>query len=83
MSEEKVKTLDGTRTRVDQLNMEPPFDPQLPASGIWGRISRSYKNLSLFMAGMYTGLGCGGTPNTHHSYDKNDKSSTNIDRRPV
>ena len=62
----KAKTLDGERTRVDQLNTGASPTAQ---TGFRGWIQRCLKNLNLIMAGMYTGLNCYGTPKTHHDYE--------------
>ena len=81
MTADKTKTPDGERTRVEDLNTDLPFDDDHVSRGLWSRLAQTCKNLSLFMAGMYTGLGCSGTPNTHHSYDDSDNSKLDIDRR--
>jgi len=77
MSESKAKTLDGKRTRVDELNTALPQGLQEANRGLWGRIATAYRNLSQVMAGMYTGVGCSGTPHSHHSYD--DKAAAGTD----
>ena len=77
----KTRTIDGERTRVDELNMgtEPAIK-----SGFVGRLQQWAKNLNLVMAGMYTGLNCYGTPKSHHEYDAKDKNSgQKPDRRPI
>ena len=68
MAQSKVKTLDGSRTAVADLNIEAPRALQRKQQGIWGKLAVAYKNLSQVMAGMYTGVGCSGTPNPLHSY---------------
>ena len=83
MTADKAKTLDGDRIGVEDLNTALPFDVEQISQGLWGRVAKTCKNLSLFMAGMYTGVGCSGTPHTHHNYDKADKSKPNLDRRPL
>ena len=83
MTADKTKTLDGERTRVADLNIDLPFADDQVSQGLWSRLAKSCKNLSLFMAGMYTGVGCSGTPHTHHSYDESDKSKRKLDRRPL
>ena len=82
MAIEKVKTLDGARTRVDEINTDAPAIVTAGRHGVGARIAAIYKNLSLVLAGMYTGLGCGGTPNTHHSYDE-DSTDKKPDNRPI
>ena len=67
MSKSKVPTSDGERIPVNQLNISADSSEE---EGIQKRFSRIIRNVSLFMAGMYTGVGCGGTPNKYHSYDR-------------
>ncbi len=50
-------TLDGERLRVGDLNF--------PRRQAGGRLRRLLNNLSLFLAGMYTGESCAGTPHSH------------------
>ena len=83
MTVDKAKTLDGDRIRVKDLNTDLPFDAEQISQGLWGRVAKTCKNVSLFMAGMYTGVGCSGTPHAHHSYDEADKSKRNLDRIPL
>ena len=64
---EKMPTQDGEPIRVNQLNIgNEPAEPE----GLKGRVSGFFQKVSLFLAGMYTGVGCGGTPNRYHSYDR-------------
>jgi hypothetical protein len=49
-------TLDGRRLQINELNLDSG-----KGQGRWRRLLR---NLSLFMAGMYTGESCGGTPHS-------------------
>jgi hypothetical protein len=83
MASAKAKTLDGERTRAEDLNTGLPFDADQISPGLWSRLAQAFKNVSLFMAGMYTGIGCSGTPHTHHNYDDSDNSKQDIDRRPL
>ena len=78
MAQSKVKTLDGSRTAVADLNIEAPRALQQNQQRIWGKLAVAYKNLSQVMAGMYTGVGCSGTPNPFHSYE--EPSSHDSDR---
>ena len=78
MAQPKVKTLDGTRTTVADLNIAAPHALQQRQQGIWGKLTAAYKTLSQIMAGMYTGVGCSGTPNHFHSYE--EPSSHDSDR---
>lgn len=66
MPVDKRPTLNGSPTKVQELNIGTDAADEQPASGLVARISKAYKNLSLFMAGMYTGVGCSGTPHSHH-----------------
>ncbi len=77
----KSKTPDGRRLSVRDLNTEVP--PLLARSkrGVWARIAQAYRNLSMVMAGMYTGLNCYGTPKEEHSYG--EPSADKPDRRPL
>ena len=91
----KVKTPDGCRTQISDLNIGAANSEDTDqASGAWAGLKRCYKNLSLVMAGMYTGLNCYGTPNTEHSYEndsdadkhgeeKGKESNKKPDRRPI
>ena len=79
MSQSKVKTLDGRRTPVADLNIEPPRALQVSNRGIWAKLAVIYKNLSQVMAGMYTGVGCSGTPNPFHSYEEPPGRSADSD----
>ncbi len=74
----KTRTLDGERTRVDELNLGAD---EAASTGFRGRIQRWYRNLNLVMAGMYTGLNCYGTPKTHHDYEEDDPDKP--DNRPI
>jgi len=67
MSKLKMPTSDGERIPVSQLNIGADSSVEECKRG---RFSRMFRNVSLFMAGMYTGVGCGGTSNKYHSYDR-------------
>ena len=77
MNSEKAKTLDGERTSVEELSSNSEDTSEQRSPSMLSRITRAYKNLNLFMAGMYTGVGCSGTPHTHHSYKQTEKTDTN------
>ena len=64
----KIKTLDGERTRVEELNLGVQGDAEAE-TGLKGKLGRWYRNLNLVLAGMYTGLNCYGTPKAHHEYE--------------
>ncbi len=61
----EIPTLDGKRTRVDQLNLgaaqSPENSEEVPAGGL----KRLFFRLNQVLAGMYTGLTCYGTPHSH------------------
>jgi hypothetical protein len=89
MKPAKSKTLDGARTRVQDLNTGVPFARKVELDGVGmpetlrARLSRLYKNLSLVMAGMYTGLNCYGTPHCHRVERAADESNNKPDNRPL
>jgi len=60
-------TLDGKRLRIEELNIE--------AGDERGPLRRFLRNLSLFLAGMYTGESCGGTPHSHRNRRRRDRRS--------
>jgi hypothetical protein len=65
-AENKVPTVDGTRIEFDEINVGAPGQEAKAVSGNWMQRARS--RLSLFLAGMYTGIGCSGVPHSHHTY---------------
>ncbi len=73
MANEKAKTIDGDRTPVSALN-SGGTKPASSETGFMSRIALAYRRLNQVMAGMYTGVGCSGTPNTHHSYDQDEEA---------
>ena len=79
----KIKTLDGERTRIAELNTGPEAS-EVDTAGTGSRVRRWLKNLNMVMAGMYTGLNCYGTPKTHHEYDeRQDGTESKPDRRLI
>ncbi|MBQ13111.1 MAG: hypothetical protein QGG67_21005 [Gammaproteobacteria bacterium] len=68
----KVKTLNGAPLKVEELNIEAPGATNEHPSGFFPRIRQAYKNFSLILAGMYTGVGCSGTPPAYHEYENKD-----------
>ncbi len=69
--EDKVPTVDGARIEIAQINVGEQPDDVASGSGFLRRFRRG---LSLFLAGMYTGVKCGGVPHSHHTYgDDRDK----------
>lgn len=83
MGSAKAKTLDGKRTAVQSINIEVPQSLQAGPEGILSRIGRAYKNLNQFMAGMYTGVGCSGTPHEDHSYQEVEKPKSKADSASI
>ena len=84
---EKLKTVDGERTRVNALNTGPDVD-SAELRGLRGRLRQFARNASLVMAGMYIGLNCYGTPNAEHDQEGaadtiGNKPSRTPDRRPI
>tara|TARA_R110002072_G_scaffold169230_1_gene322856 strand:- start:185 stop:499 length:315 start_codon:yes stop_codon:yes gene_type:complete len=88
MYKSRVKTLDGKRTSVEQINLGsksalPDNGDAEPSGGVpvsfLTRCRRWLHNANLVMAGMYTGLTCHGTPHTHHSYSDKQSSSDSGD----
>lgn len=57
-AEEKQLTLDGKRLGMHELNMGVDAGP--------GKLKRIFRNLSAFLAGMYSGESCAGTPHSEH-----------------
>ena len=79
----RVKTLDGKRTSVQSINTEVPQSLQAGPGGLLSRIGRIYKSLNLIMAGMYTGVGCSGTPHADHSYQEVEKPKSKVDSSSI
>ena len=69
--DQNVPTPDGERIKVDDINLGFEEEKAVPGNS---KLSTWYRNVSHFFAGMYTGVKCGGTPNTHHTYSQ-DKDS--------
>ncbi|PCI74943.1 MAG: hypothetical protein COB20_14010 [SAR86 cluster bacterium] len=79
MSEQKAKTIDGAPTPLSSLNVDSPNLAEESKVGPLVRLSRIYRRLNEVMAGMYTGVGCAGTPHEHHRYDESAKSKNPAD----
>ncbi len=73
MAENKAKTIDGAPIPISKLNVDTPNALKNPATGPLAKVSKFYKRLNDVMSGMYTGVGCAGTPHSHHSYPENKK----------
>ncbi len=68
--EEKHLTLDGKRLGMHELNMGVEAGQ--------GKLKRIFRNLSAFLAGMYTGESCAGTPHSEHR----SQSASSTKREP-
>ena len=79
MSEQKAKTIDGAPTPLSAINVDPPSVLEDSKTGPLARLSRFYRRLNDVMAGMYTGVGCAGTPHEHHRYDEQAESKNSTD----
>jgi len=79
MSEQKAKTINGAPTRLSSLNVNSPNVLVDPKIGPLTRLSKIYRQLNDVMSGMYTGVGCAGTPHEHHHYDEQPKSENSSD----
>ncbi|MBL6905376.1 hypothetical protein OAM75_05455 [Gammaproteobacteria bacterium] len=73
MTEPKTKTMDGAPTPISSLNLRSPELLKNPGKGVLGRVATCYQRLNEVMSGMYTGVGCTGTPHAHHSYNSEDE----------
>jgi hypothetical protein len=63
MAAGQERTRTSTRLELRDLNTGHSSQPLRDnAMGIWTRVLRGYRNLSLFLAGMYTGVKCSGVP---------------------
>lgn len=69
----QVPTPDGRPTPLSALNTETPSVLAKSGQGVLQRIASFYQKLNQVMAGMYTGVGCSGTPHSHHTYSKKRK----------
>ena len=70
-----VKTPDGKPTPLAAINTNVPT---VLVKGPLQRMANFNKKLNLVMAGMYTGVGCSGTPHSHHTYKEDaDRKSRN------
>jgi len=67
-SSSMAKTPDGKPTPLAAINTNVPT---VLAKGRLQRVAIFIRKLNLVMAGMYTGVGCSGTPHSHHTYEEN------------
>jgi len=74
MSEQKAKIVNGAPTPLSSLNVDSPSRLEDSKTGPLARLSKIYRRLNDIMSGMYTGVGCAGTPHERHSYDEKSKS---------
>ncbi|MEX0902092.1 MAG: hypothetical protein WDZ76_05120 [Pseudohongiellaceae bacterium] len=65
--------LNGKRTGIARLNTKV---------GGRGRVHGLLQNVSLFMAGMYTGVRCSGTPRDHVFNDADSTPESERDHNP-
>jgi hypothetical protein len=65
-----MPTMDGRRLELEQLNVGREGAASQASGGFLQRFRRA---VALFLAGMYTGVKCGGVPHSHHSYDRDDR----------
>ena len=79
MSEQKAKTINGAPTPLSSLNVGSASELDDSKTGLLARLSKIYRRLNDVMAGMYTGVGCAGTPHEHHHYDEQAKSKHSTD----
>ena len=80
MVESDLITLDGERTRLEDMNLDAPHVVFAYESGVLTCFARVYINIVLVMAGMYIGLNCYGTP---HAHRKGDASKNKPDNRLI
>ena len=73
MTEPKAKTVDGVPTPISSLNLSSPKILKNSEAGVLSRVAGFYRRLNEVMSGMYTGVGCTGTPHAHHSYNSEDE----------
>ena len=79
MSEQKAKTINGAPTPLSSLNVGSASELDDSKTGLLARLSKIYRRLNDVMAGMYTGVGCAGTPHEHHYYHEQAKSKHSTD----
>ncbi|MFT6822542.1 MAG: hypothetical protein ACJA1Q_000326 [Pseudohongiellaceae bacterium] len=79
MPEHKAKTINGAPTPLASLNVSSPSLLEDSKTGPLARLSSIYRRLNDVMSGMYTGVGCAGTPHEHHRYDEQVKSKNSSD----
>jgi len=79
MPKARSKTVNGKPTPRSALNTEAPRVLVESSGGLLARVARLYRRLNEVMSGMYTGVGCAGTPHSHHSYADKPKDNPKSD----
>jgi hypothetical protein len=74
MSKPKTKTINVAHTSLASLNVGSPSILEDSMTRPLTRFSGIYRRLNDAMSGMYTGVGCAGTPHEHHRYEEQIKS---------
>ena len=78
----KIRNVNEARTGVDELNRCAPV-LRTSGRGQWVvLLAKAYLNLSLLIAGMYTGLNCTGTPRALINHEEDSATNTRI-HRPI
>jgi hypothetical protein len=78
----RVPTLDGTPLARAQLNTAVPALLVSQQSGPLARLALWYRRLNDILSGMYTGVRCGGTPHSHHNYERPDSNTRPREHQP-
>ena len=76
MPDQKTKTINGALMPIPSLNVGSPSVLEDSMTGRLARLSRIYRRLNDVMSGMYTGVGCAGTPHEHHRYEEQAESKS-------
>ena len=78
----KIRNVNEARIGVDELNTSAPV-LLTGGRGQWLVVlAKAYQNLSLLMAGMYTGINCSGAPHAFINHEEDSAASTRI-HRPI
>ena len=74
----KIRNVNEARTGVDELNRCAPV-LLTSGRGQWlVLLAKAYQNLSLLIAGMYTGLNCTGTQHALINHEEDSAVNTRI-----
>jgi hypothetical protein len=79
MSKKPTKTANGSPTSQSSLNLELPLSLKKVSSGSLAYVAQFYSRLNDVMSGMYIGVGCAGTAQSHHRYEKSEKPKSTSD----